>query len=296
MQRKSREHGGRPIVPIFGCRKRQRQAVYADPLDLRSNDDDDVIFFTNSIPYPEQEITAKSKGKFIYNPSDRRTENHLINNNSKNEFHFPAKKNQMTEREKFSYQPQHNKLPLLPPPSRNRNNTLQKFSSNRNSCWNFKTPEHIQTNITTGKINKPIPATNDKKCVLKKRTTMVTRVITSSIQGIELWRDLSDKALLMFEIFGVLDSTIPYHAADAEKMFTLKNNTANIRCKFWEIDRRLPKIGRGTRIRCVGKLNDSYFHCVSLRVANTTELRILPTLLQKSDHVLHDEILTDREM
>jgi hypothetical protein len=82
----------------------------------------------------------------------------------------------------------------------------------------------------------------------------------------------------LFELIGTLDCSITSGDENSLssdlKQLKVKDAYGSLHCNLYETERILPKIVRGSLIRCLGKYNlrDSTFQCVSVRKANSAEL------------------------
>ena len=117
--------------------------------------------------------------------------------------------------------------------------------------------------------------------------------------GLQRWSGVTEmsKSPILFEVCGVLASTISYHATNPQKIFTLTDTTTNnnnnnnsgaatMKCVFWEMDRRLGQLPRGATLRCIGRLNADFFHCLCVRTIKPREMQLFSAMVVKSDAIL----------
>nr|XP_045015737.1 spermatogenesis-associated protein 22 isoform X2 [Jaculus jaculus] len=110
------------------------------------------------------------------------------------------------------------------------------------------------------------------------------RIISAVIESMKYWREHVQKAVLLFEVLGVLDSAVtpgPYYS----KSFLMRDGKNILSCIFYEIDRELPRLIRGRVHRCVGNydLEKNIFKCVSVRPASVSEQKTFQAFVKIAD-------------
>lgn len=81
------------------------------------------------------------------------------------------------------------------------------------------------------------------------------------------------------EVFGVLDSTPTASRQGLVKHFTLREERSSVNCVFYQIDRPLGQLKRGTVLRCMGFMNRTgQLSVVSARPATDDEKKLLEVL------------------
>ncbi|XP_050410239.2 GATA zinc finger domain-containing protein 14 [Patella vulgata] len=99
------------------------------------------------------------------------------------------------------------------------------------------------------------------------------KLITTDIEGVKRWGQVKTNFILLFEIFGMVDSAVLMNAPGTGKEFILNDGSASIQCLFYEIDRELQRLVRGQWHRCVGSLQmrSGKMKCVAIRPASAEE-------------------------
>lgn len=176
--------------------------------------------------------------------------------------------------------------------SNNRQTSRQGPGMDNNNNTSFRS-----TNVNSKSSDAVVPQKmevdppSEKSFVMKKKSKpAVAKMITTSIKDLESWVHFKDKSPILFEIFGNLCSTISYHSSSPQKKFTINDASSNIGCVFWEIDRKMPHLSRGAMLRCIGKLHEGYFHCLSVRAIKPKEMQVLRKMMDRSGKVLQKEI------
>ncbi|XP_005102186.1 spermatogenesis-associated protein 22 isoform X2 [Aplysia californica] len=103
------------------------------------------------------------------------------------------------------------------------------------------------------------------------------RMFTCPINTMREWMSLNvAPGLVMFEVFGIIDSAVLRTKDGAGKEFMLSDDSSKIKCIFYEIDRELPKITRGQVHRVIGSVDckQNKFKVVSVRPAEDGERQI----------------------
>ncbi|GIY79155.1 uncharacterized protein CDAR_216621 [Caerostris darwini] len=107
------------------------------------------------------------------------------------------------------------------------------------------------------------------------------RIFTVTVDKLQTWPKVLSCGQVIFELFGILERIIPIKQPKAHKL-QLKSQKmkSHMICTFYEIDRQLPKLVIGTWHRCIilFRQNKEY-QCVSIRSANSNELKYLDTLV-----------------
>jgi len=172
------------------------------------------------------------------------------------------------------------------------NNELYQGSKPSSSKY-VETKKQDDSMMDISTINRSIMVKN-------KTQSLAPRFISSRVGDIKKWLDLpinEETSQIVFELVGILDSTISYHLPGVEKKFTLKDSSGTIRCVFWEMDRKIPQLRRRSLIRCVGRMGDSsIFHCVSVRSIAPSEQSILQKFQQNCQQHLQRKMTTFNEV
>ncbi|BFZ19116.1 hypothetical protein BsWGS_22155 [Bradybaena similaris] len=114
---------------------------------------------------------------------------------------------------------------------------------------------------------------------------MSMRIWTSTIAMMKSWAAPRDRVgLVLFEIFGVIDSAVVRDHTGSGKEFLLRDDTANVTCVFYEIDRDIPRLIRGQVCRVMGRALDKQnrLHVVSVRAALVEERLVCQKATQLS--------------
>ncbi|KAK7499135.1 hypothetical protein BaRGS_00009682 [Batillaria attramentaria] len=160
---------------------------------------------------------------------------------------------------------------------------------------------------TSAKIQKQVSKSGNRM----EKADM--RVLTLAIADVKRWGYLNvDTQPLLFEVFGIVDSAAVKKAASSRKSFMLRDETNNIGCVFFEIDRQLPRLIRGQwyrwvnsectqhterhnvnkttlPVRCIGILQRScILQCVSVRPASMEERNSVQALVTASVHSVRE--------
>lgn len=81
------------------------------------------------------------------------------------------------------------------------------------------------------------------------------------------------------EVFGVLDSVPTASRQGLTKHFTLREERSSVNCIFYQMDRPLGQLKKGTLLRCVGFMNRAgQLSVVSTRPATDDEKKLLNVL------------------
>ncbi|XP_037350339.1 spermatogenesis-associated protein 22 [Talpa occidentalis] len=158
-----------------------------------------------------------------------------------------------------------------------KNSTLQAFKPN------------FQQNQIKKKMLGDIPEENTLKETssyhLKfKEKDNSLRIISAVIESMKYWHEHAQKAVLLFEILGVLDSAVT-PGPNYSKSFLMRDGKNILPCVFYEIDRALPRLIRGQVHRCVGHYDQkkNIFKCVSVRPATISEQKTFQVFVQIGD-------------
>ncbi|XP_047142684.1 spermatogenesis-associated protein 22 isoform X1 [Hydra vulgaris] len=331
MLRQTKKEESSSLVPIFGCRKRQRVSVLADPIDL-SGDNEDENFYFNVQSLENQSyqnrsqierssklqkqcissVTSKSDMKYTSNknilvqpPQQFQFQKSLhCNNNSINQQGYNIKianniqinkklpsPNTLNEIRSSSVCKQHKNVNFIVPNS----SKLSTCKKNLTSLFSISQKESNDL-LPWGKgSNKEnLQPTNIQRKTLEKPRENAYKFVTTTIKNLKEWSKVTENKPVIFEIFGTMESTVSH--CKPEKIFFIKDQLDKIRCVLWEIDRFMPHIPRGSVVRCVGKFNENYFHCFSIRQVKPHENNLVEFLLEKSDQELQNQIVNSREL
>ncbi|XP_063420932.1 uncharacterized protein LOC134706155 [Mytilus trossulus] len=107
----------------------------------------------------------------------------------------------------------------------------------------------------------------------EKKIDPSLHVMTLHASSVPHWAKYRDNINMIFEVFGIIDSTVIRDATDTYKEFILRDEQHHLKCVFYEIDRELQKLIRGHWQRCVGTydIKNGCFKCVSVRAASMEE-------------------------
>ncbi|XP_048375337.1 spermatogenesis-associated protein 22 [Sphaerodactylus townsendi] len=110
------------------------------------------------------------------------------------------------------------------------------------------------------------------------------RILSVVIESMKHWSQYAHKALLLFEVLGILDSAVTPGQYGA-KTFLLRDGKESVSCVFYEIDRELPRLIRGRVHRCVGNYDTGWklFRCVSVRPASVPEQQTFQDFVRIAD-------------
>ncbi|XP_059139058.1 spermatogenesis-associated protein 22-like isoform X2 [Physella acuta] len=134
------------------------------------------------------------------------------------------------------------------------------FTMNK-SVDDFQTKKNTKPKIEN---KKPAPDTS-------------MRIFTCAISVLKSWTSSKiSTGLVMFEVYGVVDSATLKDKSGTGKEFMLRDDTSSIKCIFYEIDRQLPRLIRGQVYRVVGMVNPKTetLKVVSVRLAEKDERQI----------------------
>jgi len=261
-------------IPVFGSnsRKRQRQAVYADPSHL---------------PVKESQ---SSQRQYTHVTQNNANSNQCGNSLNINRYvACNSNKNSNYGNSSSSYtscDPNYSTVNKL---GQGANDSLTDSSSFS------RTYNNSQANVTKKTLYEQPRVTPAEKTILNPPKSVVSnipKVITTSIQGLEVWsKSMTDKELVLYEICGTLESTISRNQQKMDKSFLIKDGSGRISCVFWEIDRKLLQTARGSILRCIGRLNDEKFHCISVRQVRSNETALLQYLVDKCEQHFHDTVM-----
>uniref|UniRef100_A0A2S2PC15 Spermatogenesis-associated protein 22 n=1 Tax=Schizaphis graminum TaxID=13262 RepID=A0A2S2PC15_SCHGA len=105
------------------------------------------------------------------------------------------------------------------------------------------------SNIVQNNSNKPI---DESKAVIDEGK----KLLVGSVKQVARWcRLLSflEQTKIIYQVFGIMDSVIT-GSNRCEKIFCLRSEhkKSAIVCVFYEIDRKMPNISKGTLVLCTG--------------------------------------------
>lgn len=338
MLRQIKKEESSSLVPILGCRKRQRVSVLADPIDLSGDNENENIYF--NVPSLENQsyqnrsqierssklqkqcissVTPKSDLKYTSNknilvqaPQQFQFQKSLHCNNNginqqgynikiANSIHINKKllsPNTLNEIRSSSVCKQHKNVNFMVP------NSSKLSTCKKNLASSFSISQKESNDLLPwgkGSNKENLQPTNGfiqhktlEKAFLRKPRENTNKFVTTTIKNLKEWSKVTENKPVIFEIFGTMESTVSH--CKPEKIFFIKDQVDKIRCVLWEIDRFMPHIPRGSVVRCVGKFNEDYFHCFSIRQVKPHENNLVEFLLEKSDQELQNQIVNSREL
>ncbi|XP_075415324.1 spermatogenesis-associated protein 22 isoform X1 [Tenrec ecaudatus] len=161
--------------------------------------------------------------------------------------------------------------------AKDKNSTLQGFKPN------FQQNQLKKKMLADTPEETTLKEASSYQLKLKEKDNSL-RIISVVIESMKYWREHAQKAILLFEILGVLDSAVipgPY----SSKTFLLRDGKNTLPCVFYEIDRELPRLIRGRIHRCVGNYDQkkNIFKCVSVRAASIAEQKTFQAFVKIVD-------------
>ncbi|XP_015262361.1 PREDICTED: spermatogenesis-associated protein 22 [Gekko japonicus] len=123
------------------------------------------------------------------------------------------------------------------------------------------------------------------------------RILSAVIESMKHWSQYTNKAPLLFEVLGILDSAVTPGLYGA-KTFLLRDGKESVSCVFYEIDRELPRLIRGRAHRCVGNYDTSrkLFRCVSVRPASVPEQQTFQDFVRIADVEMREYVKASNEV
>ncbi|KAL4608769.1 spermatogenesis-associated protein 22 [Arapaima gigas] len=176
-------------------------------------------------------------------------------------------------------------------PQRPKPNPPASCNQLQNLRWCLKSPS--QSNLFKEDHLKEI---SNKTTSLSKKSQLgmkpvvenSLRILTATIEGMKHWSQNKDRAPMLFEVFGILDSavTIGNHGA---KNFFLRDGQDVVQCVFYETDVELPRLIRGQVHRCLGNCDPrtGWLTCMSIRHATPLEQKNAQEAVRASDAEMH---------
>ncbi|XP_061461499.1 spermatogenesis-associated protein 22 [Rhineura floridana] len=179
-------------------------------------------------------------------------------------------------------------------------NPMQRGLRGQSASYTFK-PSPFQQNV---RERKPDCA-QDVKMVQKgpayhiklKEKDSSLRIISAVIESMKHWSQYTNKAPLLFEVLGILDSAVTPGQYGA-KTFLLRDGKESVSCIFYEIDRALPRLIRGRVHRCMGNYDTKrkVFRCVSVRPATVPEQQTFQDFVKIADTEMSKYMKTSNEV
>nr|XP_056721003.1 spermatogenesis-associated protein 22 [Euleptes europaea] len=123
------------------------------------------------------------------------------------------------------------------------------------------------------------------------------RLLSAVIESMKHWSQYTNKAPLLFEVLGILDSAVTPGQYGA-KTFLLRDGKESVSCVFYEIDRELPRLIRGRVHRCVGNYDTGrkLFRCVSVRPASVPEQQTFQDFVRIADVEMGEYVKASNEV
>ncbi|XP_072043403.1 uncharacterized protein [Amphiura filiformis] len=124
------------------------------------------------------------------------------------------------------------------------------------------------------------------------------KILTSSIEGMKHWSQYTDSVgLLLFEMFGILNSAISTNDSSTAKLFNLREGQHSQRCIFYETDHYLQRLTRGQWLRCVGNLDKKtgLFRVVTVRPVSQQEQATYKAIIVKCDQAMNERLAEMQE-
>ncbi|KAH9525454.1 hypothetical protein Btru_001469 [Bulinus truncatus] len=160
-----------------------------------------------------------------------------------------------------------------------------KNVNQQNICMGMKKVSNVSRGwdssaFSERSISKQEETTSDSVKTLKKAgkkddRDSSMRIFTCSISSMKSWPACNKTDILvMFEIYGVVDSATLKDPTGTGKEFILRDDTSSIKCVFYEIDRELPRLIRGQVHRVIGLMKKDKLQVVSVRIADKEERQV----------------------
>ena len=260
----SNSEGSSNCVPIFGRRKRLRAPLFAESIgtDFGLDDEDDLLFGGDVNDGKRQIVQGGARQREMVGCNDG-TSNSYQSGTSMN--------NNGTSERNSEY-----------------TGNVQCSSSTRFGG------ESGTASLRSGVIaqgNDGVIPTEFKKPLKEKEEKEYAKLVTTDVSGLMAWKKCMDEKPIIFEVYGKLSSAIEYCSKPLEEVFKINDGVGgdDLRCVFWPIDRRLPQVSCGVKVRVIGFLKDEYFQVLTMREVLSDEMQVLILMSQRSEEVMQNE-------
>ncbi|XP_013065431.2 spermatogenesis-associated protein 22-like isoform X2 [Biomphalaria glabrata] len=152
----------------------------------------------------------------------------------------------------------------------------------------------LKSDVTSPRV---VPSqTMNKTSFKKSEKDSSMQIFTCSISSMKSWASCNiTDIMVMFEIYGLVDSATLRDSSGTGKEFILRDDTSSIKCIFYEIDRELPRLIRGQVYRVVGLMRKDLLQVVHVRSADKEERQVCILASQVSQREMEQVIRTHNE-
>lgn len=166
----------------------------------------------------------------------------------------------------------YNSMPKMLPPTQNASKTSNTTVAVRSYTQMPKSQS--ATSNHSAQLPKKAPA---------KADSFEKIFISVNFSGLVTFSAYKSKFLPVFEVMGIVDSRVS-EISGGKSFFLRDGQGVRIKCIFYEVDRQLEELYRGSSYRCVGeyKVKSENFLCVSVRPTNAIEIRAHKKLVAKT--------------
>ncbi|KAA0716428.1 Spermatogenesis-associated protein 22 [Triplophysa tibetana] len=175
-------------------------------------------------------------------------------------------------------------------------NTEDPGAPSQSRRWNFRSTGPSGSGMSA-KVKKDTSQDRINPQHQKPQREKSLRVITAVIEGMKHWGQYTNRAPMLFEIFGTLDSAVTVADYGAKK-FLMRDGKNVVQCLYFENDQTLPKLIRGQAYRCIGNYSKQTdrMTCVSVRAASLSEQRNSQEAVKASDTEMRNAVLVLNEI
>ena len=288
----SNSEGSSNCVPIFGRRKRLRAPLFAESIgtDFGLDDEDDLLFGGDVNDGKRQIVQGGARQREMVGCNDGTSNSYQsgtsMNNNGTSERNSEYTGNVQCSSSKYI------------------NNSEKCFENND---YSKSKSVHVKgvlgtrfggesgtASLRSGVIaqgNDGVIPTEFKKPLKEKEEKEYAKLVTTVVSGLMAWKKCMDEKPIIFEVYGKLSSAIEYCSKPLEEVFKINDGVGgdDLRCVFWPIDRRLPQVSCGVKVRVIGFLKDEYFQVLTMREVLSDEMQVLILMSQRSEEVMQNE-------
>ena len=311
----SNSEGSSDRVPIFGRRKRLKVPLFADSIDTRIGlDDEDDLLFGDVNDGKRQIVQGGAQGQremvgcnvgasnsfqsgsMIYDEGSGTCDGRSsVNSNQCKMDNRSSMNNSGTSELSLNHggnvQCSSSKCIDDNENFFESNNYKENMSVNVKDKFGYSFGGESETASShcgvMGQENDGVIRTQFEKS-FEKQVKVYAKMVTTAVSGLERWRTFKDEKPIIFEVHGNLSSSIEYRSTSFEEVFAINDGVGgdDVQCVFWPIDRRLPQVLVGYKVRVVGFLKDQYFQVLKMREVLSDEMELLTLMSKRSEEMM----------